>query len=41
MDEVLAPLFHETVGHYRDLAAFGFALPEEPAGVLVLSPDED
>ena len=27
MDAVLAPLFHETVEHYRDLAAFGFALP--------------
>jgi glycine/D-amino acid oxidase-like deaminating enzyme len=41
MDELLAPLFHETVGHYRDLAEFGFALPEEPAGLLVLSADED
>jgi hypothetical protein len=40
MDDVLAPLFHETVAHYRDLAAFGFALPEAPAGLLVLSPDE-
>jgi D-hydroxyproline dehydrogenase subunit beta len=40
MDEVLAPLFHETVAHYRDLAAFGFTLPEAPAGLLVLSPDE-
>jgi len=41
MDELLAPLFHETVGHYRDLAEFGFALPDEPAGLLVLSADED
>ncbi len=40
MDTVLAPLFHETVQHYRDLASFGFALPEEPAGLLVLGTDE-
>jgi glycine/D-amino acid oxidase-like deaminating enzyme len=35
MDPVLAPLFEETVGHYRTLG-HGFALPAEPAGVLVL-----
>jgi glycine/D-amino acid oxidase-like deaminating enzyme len=41
MDTVLAPLFHETVEHYRDLAPFGFALPAEPSGLLVLGTDED
>lgn len=40
MDALLAPLFHETVEHYRDLAAFGFALPAEPAGLLVVSTNE-
>ena len=40
MDALLAPLFDETVGHYRDLAEFGFALPSEPAGLLVVSTDE-
>ena len=40
MDALLAPLFEETVGHYRDLAEFGFALPAEPTGLLVLSADE-
>jgi glycine oxidase len=35
MDPVLAPLFEETVGHYRTLG-HGFELPAEPAGVLVL-----
>ena len=40
MDALLAPLFDETVGHYRDLAEFGFALPAEPTGLLVLSADE-
>jgi glycine oxidase len=39
MDPVLAPLFEETVGHYRTLG-HGFALPAEPAGVLVLGVSE-
>ena len=40
MDAALLPLFTETVEHYRDLAAHGFALPAEPNGVLVLAEDE-
>ena len=40
MDPVLLPLFAETVGHYRDLAAHGFALPDEPDGLLMLAADE-
>ena len=40
MDPELLPLFTETVGHYRDLAAHGFALPDEPDGVLMLATDE-
>ena len=40
MDPVLAPLFTETVGHYRDLAAHGFALPAEPDGLLLLAEEE-
>jgi glycine/D-amino acid oxidase-like deaminating enzyme len=39
MEEELVPLFVETVEHYRDLAAHGFALPDEPNGVLVLAGD--
>jgi D-hydroxyproline dehydrogenase subunit beta len=41
MDPVLLPLFTETVGHYRDLAAHGFALPAEPQGVLLVAEQED
>ena len=37
---VLLPLFTETVAHYRDLAAHGFALPAEPDGLLMLAADE-
>jgi glycine/D-amino acid oxidase-like deaminating enzyme len=40
MEPVLLPLFTETVAHYRDLAAHGFALPSEPNGLLVLADDE-
>ena len=40
MDPVLAPLFTETVGHYRDLAAHGFDLPAEPHGLLLLAEEE-
>ena len=36
----LLPLFTETVGHYRDLAAHGFRLPAEPNGVLMLGEAE-
>jgi len=39
MEAELAPLFAETVGHYRELVEHGFALPEEPGGVLVLAED--
>jgi glycine/D-amino acid oxidase-like deaminating enzyme len=40
MDPVLLPLFTETVGHYRDLAAHGFSLPAEPQGLLLLAEEE-
>jgi glycine/D-amino acid oxidase-like deaminating enzyme len=40
MEPVLLPLFTETVAHYRDLAAHGFALPAEPNGLLMLAEDE-
>jgi glycine/D-amino acid oxidase-like deaminating enzyme len=40
MDPDLLPLFQATVAHYRDLAAFGFALPAEPNGLLMLAGDE-
>jgi glycine/D-amino acid oxidase-like deaminating enzyme len=39
MDPLLAPLFEETVEHYRTLG-HGFALPAEPAGVLVLGVEQ-
>jgi glycine/D-amino acid oxidase-like deaminating enzyme len=39
MEEDLVPLFDETVSHYRALAEHGFALPDEPNGVLVLAED--
>lgn len=40
MEPALTPLFTETVGHYRDLAAHGFELPAEPNGLLMLAEDE-
>jgi glycine/D-amino acid oxidase-like deaminating enzyme len=41
MDPVLLPLFTETVGHYRDVAAHGFDLPAEPQGLLLVAEDEN
>jgi glycine/D-amino acid oxidase-like deaminating enzyme len=38
MDATLAPLFHESLRHYRELGEHGFALPAEPHGVLVVAP---
>jgi glycine/D-amino acid oxidase-like deaminating enzyme len=40
MDPALLHLFTETVGHYRHLAAHGFALPAEPHGLLLVAEDE-
>ena len=40
MDAALAPLFDETLRHYRELDAHGFSLPAEPSGILVLAEDE-
>jgi glycine/D-amino acid oxidase-like deaminating enzyme len=40
MEPALTPLFTESVGHYRDLAAHGFQLPAEPNGLLMLAEDE-
>jgi glycine/D-amino acid oxidase-like deaminating enzyme len=40
MDPLLLSLFTETVAHYRDLAAFGFALPAEPQGLLLVAEEE-
>ena len=40
MDAALAPLFEESLGHYRDLAAHDFPPPEEPSGVLMLAGSE-
>jgi glycine/D-amino acid oxidase-like deaminating enzyme len=40
MDADLLPLYTETVGHYRALAAHGFALPGEPNGLMILAADE-
>jgi glycine/D-amino acid oxidase-like deaminating enzyme len=40
MEPALLPLFTETVGHYRDLAAHGFDLPADPNGLLILAEDE-
>jgi glycine/D-amino acid oxidase-like deaminating enzyme len=38
LDEALAPVFEESLRHYADLhEAFGFPLPAEPVGTLVLS----
>ena len=39
LEAELVPLFEETVGHYRELAEHGFALPDEPSGVVVLAGD--
>jgi glycine/D-amino acid oxidase-like deaminating enzyme len=41
MDQILAPLYRETVALYRDLsqADAGFRFPDEPAGMLFLSHD--
>jgi glycine/D-amino acid oxidase-like deaminating enzyme len=36
MEATLVPLFEESLEHYRALAPFGFQLPREPAGILVL-----
>jgi glycine/D-amino acid oxidase-like deaminating enzyme len=42
-DPVLAPLYHASLEHYRRLARFveGFAIPDEPVGVLMLNRDPD
>jgi glycine/D-amino acid oxidase-like deaminating enzyme len=42
-DPVLASLYRETIELYRELSAadLGFRLPDEPAGLLYLSADED
>lgn len=40
MEPALAPLFEESLGHYRELAEHGFELADEPAGVLVLGADD-
>jgi glycine/D-amino acid oxidase-like deaminating enzyme len=39
MDAALAPLYEESLGHYRALAQHGFAPPAEPSGLLVLGTD--
>jgi D-hydroxyproline dehydrogenase subunit beta len=41
MDSALAPLFEESLRHYGELGAHGFALPDEPSGVLMLAESED
>jgi glycine/D-amino acid oxidase-like deaminating enzyme len=40
-DAVLAPLYRASLEHYRELAAEddGFAMPDQPAGVLMLNRD--
>ena len=42
-DAVLAPLYRSSLEHYRELAAQddGFAMPGQPAGVLMLNRDPD
>jgi glycine/D-amino acid oxidase-like deaminating enzyme len=42
-DEILAPLYHESLERYRQLAGIdeGFAMPQLPAGVLMLNRDPD
>jgi glycine/D-amino acid oxidase-like deaminating enzyme len=42
-DPALAPLYHASLEHYRRLALVdeGFALPDEPVGVLMLNRDPD
>lgn len=43
-DPALVPLYDESLAHYRDLAVAvpeaGFSLPDEPAGLLLVSHDE-
>jgi len=43
-DPALVPLYDESLAHYRDLATAvpeaGFRLPDEPAGLLLVSHDE-
>src|SRR5262245_31374201 len=38
MDHALAPLFAPSLEHYREVAEHGLELPEEPSGILLLSP---
>lgn len=40
MEPALVPLFDESLRHYRELADHGFALPDEPHGVLLLAESE-
>jgi len=40
MEAALAPLFEESLRHYRALAEHGFTLPDEPSGVLLLAGSE-
>ncbi len=42
-DAILAPLYHATLEHYHALAELddGFAMPSEPAGVLMLNRDPE
>ena len=40
MDATLAPLFDASLRHYRELGEHGFALPDEPHGVLVVAAAE-
>jgi glycine/D-amino acid oxidase-like deaminating enzyme len=40
MEAALVPLFEESLGHYRSLSAHGFALADEPHGVLMLAQSE-
>src|SRR5215213_7785297 len=41
MEPSLLHLFTETVGHYRQLAAYGFELPAEPQGLMLLAHEEE
>ncbi len=42
-DAILAPLYRSSLEHYRGLAAIddGFAMPDRPAGILLLNRDPD
>jgi D-hydroxyproline dehydrogenase subunit beta len=40
MDHTLAPLFEESLRHYRELDAHGLRLPAEPHGLLMLAATE-